>query len=321
MIENRVAHIFNEMRPEYDDIRDLWYSWLFVRLNDIIVHEVISKWSATHPRVLDIGCGTGLQSFLYATAGAEVLGVDIAEELIYEARLKADKITHGRPFIPFQSTISFVERYNQKLNQTLDNLGRVSYHSKPRFIVGSMTELPAPDNSFEHVNCCGSVLSFGNDIERALAEIFRVLVPEGSFILEIEGRWNFDAFWPILDWGLDKRLAYDMTWKEIAAILKPPFSKSVITEYPFGNAEDPVYMPLTLYTKRGFGRLIQNAGLTVTKWTSIHSFTNLIPSIILDEPNPSKRIENMFGVLAALEEWIPGYWPGCSIVVIGTKPK
>jgi len=35
-----VAEIFNKMVNEYDDIHDLWYTWLFSRLHFIIEKEV-----------------------------------------------------------------------------------------------------------------------------------------------------------------------------------------------------------------------------------------------------------------------------------------
>ena len=84
--------VFNEMRDGYDDINDLWYAWLFSRLHFLIAREVLSTWDQSKPRlVLDIGCGTGFQSFLYAVTGARVVGVDISHELIRVAREKVHR--------------------------------------------------------------------------------------------------------------------------------------------------------------------------------------------------------------------------------------
>src|SRR4051812_42751634 len=58
--------IYNEMVSEYDDLRDLWYAWLFSRLHFLIAENALSQWDDQNRSVLDVGCGTRLQSFLYA---------------------------------------------------------------------------------------------------------------------------------------------------------------------------------------------------------------------------------------------------------------
>jgi 2-polyprenyl-3-methyl-5-hydroxy-6-metoxy-1,4-benzoquinol methylase len=84
--EVRVSYIFNEMRHDYDDLRDLWYSWLFSRLHYFIAKDIAALWDSANRSVLDIGCGTGFQSFLYASVGARVTGIDIAEDLVAATR-------------------------------------------------------------------------------------------------------------------------------------------------------------------------------------------------------------------------------------------
>ena len=37
MNEKAIADIYNSMAYEYDDIKDLWYSWLLTRLHYMIV--------------------------------------------------------------------------------------------------------------------------------------------------------------------------------------------------------------------------------------------------------------------------------------------
>ena len=87
-----VKNIFNEMADEYDSLSDLWYSWLFSRLHYLIASNVLYK---NYPKkTIDIGCGTGFQSFLYAGAGSNVYGIDIADELIKQAK---KKIKHFNP--------------------------------------------------------------------------------------------------------------------------------------------------------------------------------------------------------------------------------
>ncbi len=56
-----ISEIFSELSYHYDDISDLWYEWLFSRIYYIIAKEVKNKFQSKE--VLDIGCGTGFQSF------------------------------------------------------------------------------------------------------------------------------------------------------------------------------------------------------------------------------------------------------------------
>ena len=65
MFDKKISAIFDDMHNEYDQINDLWYSWLFSRLHYLISKKITSKWKHKH-KVLDIGCGTGFQSLLYS---------------------------------------------------------------------------------------------------------------------------------------------------------------------------------------------------------------------------------------------------------------
>ena len=96
-------------------------------------------------RVLDLGCGAGSYSRVLGEAGFEVLGVDFASRVVQEAR-----------------------------NRT--HLGHVHYLS------AEACTLPFADASFGHVLCIGLLQSLDRH-EGALAEMCRVLEPEGSLCL------------------------------------------------------------------------------------------------------------------------------------------
>jgi ubiquinone/menaquinone biosynthesis C-methylase UbiE len=69
-------YIFDKGLIDYDNVIDLFYSWLFSRLHFLIIKYVMS--GQTHQDVLDIGCRTGLKSFLYAQyCGSSIAGIDI----------------------------------------------------------------------------------------------------------------------------------------------------------------------------------------------------------------------------------------------------
>ena len=315
--DDRVQFIFDEMGSTYDEIQDLWYSWLFCRIHFFIVKDVLCQWTDTPRQVLDAGCGTGFQSFLYANAGAKVIGIDISPGLIQVAERKK----HNPPTIGsiLKPTFRFTETYNTKLETLLaDCLGSPQYKA-PEFYVQSLLDLKIPDSTIDHVNCCGSVLSFIEDCDTALREISRVLKPGGTFIFEVEAKYNLDLVWTLLDALTGGHFGYETELKESIAPFKTRCSEYVDVEYPFGEVENPVYMPIKLYTRRGLRQDFAKHKLAAKKWRTIHSITNLLPSTILDSERPSRLITSVFSALATLEEVSPLRLPGCSIVVIGEK--
>lgn len=64
------------------------------------MRETLSSWlpaDLTGERILDAGCGTGVFSLELAARGAEVVGVDLADELIEAARERARHTPGPRP--------------------------------------------------------------------------------------------------------------------------------------------------------------------------------------------------------------------------------
>lgn len=315
--DDRVQFIFDEMGATYDDIRDLWYSWLFCRIHFFILQDVICQWTKIPRQVLDAGCGTGFQSFLYANAGAKVTGIDISPGLIQIAeRKKQNPPAIGSILTP---AFRFTEIYNTRLETLLDKCVRSRQYRAPEFHVQSLLNLKTPDSTFDHVNCCGSVLSFIDDHDKALKEISRVLKPGGTFIFEVEAKYNLDLVWTLLDALIGGGLGYETDLKKAIEPFTTRCSEYVDVEYPFGEVENPVYMPIKLYTRRGLRRDFAKHKLAVKKWRTIHSITNLLPSTLLDSERPSRLIRNTFSTLASLEELSPLSLPGCSIVVTGEK--
>lgn len=105
-------------------------------------------------RVVDLGCGSGVECFIAARlVGAEgrVTGVDMLEPMLDIARRGASEVR--------------------------DSLGYDNLH----FLNGFLEELPLPDNDANLVvsNC---VLNLSSDKRRTFAEILRVLAPGGRLV-------------------------------------------------------------------------------------------------------------------------------------------
>lgn len=111
---------------------------------------------ASNSNVLDVGCGTGNYSIKLAKKGYNVTGVDISNDMLDIARIKADK---------------------QRLNIN--------------FVNGDLNCLEFPDNSFSAV-CSMTAFEFIKNPHNAFQELFRVVKP-GGFILI--GTINKESLW------------------------------------------------------------------------------------------------------------------------------
>jgi ubiquinone/menaquinone biosynthesis C-methylase UbiE len=307
------------MANEYDEVRDLWYAWLYSRLHYFIAKDVINVYNPK--TVLDVGCGTGFQSFLHAAAGAFVVGIDIAEDLIKVARKKSLSFNPNNWIVLFPVYFDFVDRYNKLINNLLIEKVKASKYIPPIFKVADAVNLPFPDNTFDHVNCCGSTLSFIEKHEQALSEIARVLKPGGTFFLEVEARWNADIFWTLIDCFLKGKLGYHESMKKALRNIFTPPSEYISINYPFGDSKNPICMKIKLFTEGGLKRELSDLGFKILKKYSIHSVTNLIPSTYLDMNDPPKWLRNLFTFYANIEERIPIYLPGCSLALLARKKE
>jgi len=106
-------------------------------------------------RVLDLACGTGDIAFLAAAGGARVTGLDLTPRMIELAR---QKIMWGEA-----------------------SASRAGDRRSVEFLVGDMTALPIADGSVDLVTT-GYGLRNVPDLERAIAEIRRVLKPGGRLL-------------------------------------------------------------------------------------------------------------------------------------------
>jgi len=100
-------------------------------------------------RIVDFGCGSGANAVLLANRGAQVVGVDISEDLI---------------------------RLAQRRLAVNDRAGGV------RFVVGSAHDLPFPDRSIDVV--FGVAILHHLDLSLVSKEVHRVLAPGGRAIFQ-----------------------------------------------------------------------------------------------------------------------------------------
>lgn len=287
--EEKVKILFDEMSEEYDNLNDLWYRFSF----DVIDSKLVDyfKPNTKNEKALDIGCGTGIQSQRLANLGYIVTGIDISEGLIYKAKEKF--------------------KANNLLGHT--------------FLIHNAETLPFPDNSFDMVNCCGPTLPFIKNWESTLKEVSRCLKPNGLFLLEVEGKWNFDIFWELFSSIFFDFLDYESNLKESLSHFKN-FNKGHYIDYSFKTETgESVSMPIKLFTVKEIKKALAIEKLEVTKRWGIHSLNNIIPSTILHNANPSSITKSIFGLTASVEKRYNYIYPfnsfACSILLLIKNKK
>lgn len=130
-------------------------------------------------KILEIGCGVGMDSLEYAKGGAFVYGIDITKSAI--------KLTK--------------ERFK------LNNL-------KGNFKVMNAENLTFKDDTFDFVYSFG-VLHHTPNIEKAINEIGRVLKQEGTAIIWLYAKgWMYYIFFPLY-FGIIKGDLFRMNWDEL----------------------------------------------------------------------------------------------------------
>lgn len=157
---------------QYSDLAETWWddSGPFqdlVYLNPVrfsYFDQWVTDWRGL--RVLDLGCGGGFVAEELARRGAKVVGIDPALPLLSVARKHA-----------------------------ADSGLSIDYRE------GSGERIPAQDQEFDVVICV-DVLEHVADLPLVLAEIGRVLKPDGTFLYDTINRTMFSFVWMIiaLEW-------------------------------------------------------------------------------------------------------------------------
>lgn len=193
-----VASAYKRMTRDYD--RVIEHQPFFINayaLYDKLLNSILN--GRRYEKILDVGCGNGAQTVRLAGHGKEVIGVDIAEDLLCVARERC---------------------------RSMPNV---------RFSKEDARKLSFPDGVFDCVLSYGDVLSHILDgYEKALSEISRVSKPGALITFEVDNKWNaailyhpfelWDALWT-RGRGHDSRKWEGMRFKtfthrELAGLLK-----------------------------------------------------------------------------------------------------
>ena len=145
--KEQVTQMFDTISKEYDGLNRVISFGIDVKWRKKVVKLVSQN---TPNSILDIATGTGdLALALTATKANKIVGLDISPGMLEVGVKKAKKA---------------------KLDNTIE------------FVLGDSENLPFETNSFDAITVAFGVRNFEN-LEKGLSEIFRVLKPNGTFVI------------------------------------------------------------------------------------------------------------------------------------------
>lgn len=143
----QVTKMFDTISKEYDGLNRVISFGIDIKWRNKVVEMVAKK---QPENILDIATGTGdLAISLASTNAKEIIGLDISDGMLEVGR---EKIS----------------------SKKLDNVISM--------VIGDSEDLPFEDNTFDAITVAFGVRNFEH-LEKGLAEILRVLKPEGIFVI------------------------------------------------------------------------------------------------------------------------------------------
>jgi demethylmenaquinone methyltransferase/2-methoxy-6-polyprenyl-1,4-benzoquinol methylase len=145
--KDQVTKMFDTISKEYDGLNRVISFGIDIKWRNKVVELVAAK---NPENILDIATGTGdLAISLTATSAKEIIGLDISDGMLEVGRKKIK---------------------SKELDKVIS------------MVIGDSEDLPFKDNTFDAITVAFGVRNFEN-LEKGLAEILRVLKPEGLFVI------------------------------------------------------------------------------------------------------------------------------------------
>ncbi|MFQ5847995.1 MAG: class I SAM-dependent methyltransferase [Candidatus Methylomirabilales bacterium] len=151
-----VQKAYDLMAEEYDILDDRINPFYVngYKVLDYFVQRLIPRWHGQI--VLDVGCGSGLQTVQFAPRAKHVVAIDISGALMRKVQEKL--------------------RPRGLTNVTL--------------LQGNATQIPLQNCSVDFVSAYGDVIGHIPDYERAIAEMARVCRRGGTVTIEYDNKWH-----------------------------------------------------------------------------------------------------------------------------------
>lgn len=177
--KNKVKINFSKAK-NYDNYISYHNTTLDMTAKDIINYLKKNYGLTDKPvNILDAGCGTG-NGFMYINdrigSKFNYFGLDIAKNILYQARKKINKIRNS---IIANSSISKAYSYTGSENN--NTINELNYSNNVYFICADCEELPFKDKSFEII-FSNMAMHWLNNISKFIGSVKNILNDNGIFI-------------------------------------------------------------------------------------------------------------------------------------------
>jgi ubiquinone/menaquinone biosynthesis C-methylase UbiE len=225
------THVNNEYYTEEERASEAYLAEIEERryLWHYHLRDLFTRLEGSHGRLLEVGSGIGVDSIQLARCGFDVTAVDLTESAIEVARDSA-----------------------RRRGVSID------------FRVGNAEDLDFADGSFDAVYSFG-VLHHTPDIERAVAEVHRVMKPGGKAYVMLYHRWSLVnlvhralrlPYESPKDRGDHCPVVYTFSRRGVRHLFGQFSDVSVRTEYPFTFGFGSLGTRTPLWLRRPLGRAI-----------------------------------------------------------------
>jgi len=244
-----IAHFFDDMAVDRNEI---------LRSNPVLDHEqrvrsraVLALLSARPGETtLDIGCGNARDIIPILRAGARIVGVDLSEGMIHQARREL----------------------------------AAAGHRDVDLAVGDATQLKYPSASFDKI-LCSEVIEHVPDADAAVSEMCRVLKPGGTLVISTPNRSSWYGFDRFVVWRHVLRRPWNhpfdnwRTMRDLCALLERH-------GFQIQTTTTVCYLPGFILTYR-LPRVLQRAvvwGASHTEWLASriaprHGYMNVVAAV------------------------------------------
>ncbi|MFQ5813168.1 MAG: class I SAM-dependent methyltransferase [Anaerolineae bacterium] len=167
-----ITTVYTILAPIYDLFRPWWIAAMAREAEECLESEILPRYLTPHTRILDLGCGTGVNLERLLRLGLPFrtyVGLDLTPAMLARARLKGHALTEVK--------------------------GN-GYCDQVRLLRGDMRRVPFSDASFDFVLSTWAV-EHVTPVKQVVCEGLRVLKPGGHLVLLCHccplGRWR----WPL----------------------------------------------------------------------------------------------------------------------------
>jgi SAM-dependent methyltransferase len=225
------SHVNNEYYTDADRASEEYFRDIEERryATHYNLAELFKSLEGSHGKMLEIGCGIGVDSIQLAKCGFDVTAVDLTE-----------------------SALQVAKEFAARRGVTID------------FRLGNAEGLDFPDATFDYVYSFG-VLHHTPDIEKAVAEVHRVLRPGGKAYIMLYHRDSLvNAVHKALRLPYESPrdrndhcpVVYTFTRRGVRELFGAFSAVTVETAYPFTHGFGPLTTKTPLSARRALGRAI-----------------------------------------------------------------